>query len=73
MCEFCREWHDRDTICGADIKIHKCARETDLTTAQIMKSANDSKPGVVISQGGVAKGFFEINYCPICGRRLVHE
>lgn len=48
MCEFCRTWHDEDTICGADIKIYKCASETTLTTAQIIKNANDSKPGVVI-------------------------
>lgn len=44
MCEFCRQWHDENTICGSEIKIHKCAKETELTTAQIMKSTNDNKP-----------------------------
>lgn len=73
MCRFCKEWHDKNAIFGADIKIHKCANETNLTTAQIMKKTNDSKSGVVIFQGGVAKGYFEIDYCPICGRKLVEE
>lgn len=71
MCEFCRQWHDENTICGSEMKIYKCAKETELTTAQIMKSTNDNKPSVVIFQGGVAKGYFEIDYCPICGRKLV--
>ena len=73
MCEFCKNWYDKNTICGADIKIYKCANETELTTAQIMKNTNDNKPGVVIFQGGITKGYFEINYCPICGRKLVGE
>lgn len=73
MCEFCKNWHDKNTICGADIKIHKCANETELTTAQIMKNTNDNKPGAVIFQGGITKGYFEINYCPMCGRKLVEE
>ena len=74
MCEFCRTWHNKNTICGADIKIHKCASETTLTTAQIIKNANDSKPGVVILQNNaVAKGYFEIDYCPMCGRKLAEE
>lgn len=74
MCEFCREWHDKDAICGANMKIHKCVNETDLTTAQIMKSTNDNKPAVIVFQNNViAKGYFEIDYCPICGRKLVEE
>lgn len=73
MCRFCKEWYDKNAIFGADIKIHKCANETKLTTAQITENANDNKPAVVIFQDCVAKGYFEINYCPMCGRKLVEE
>lgn len=34
MCKFCENWHDENTICGADIKIYKCANETNLTERQ---------------------------------------
>lgn len=48
MCKFCENWHDKNTICGADIKINKCANETNLTCAQIMKNTCDKVPGIVI-------------------------
>lgn len=48
MCKFCEKWHDENTICGEDIKIHKCANETNLTCAQIMKNTCDKVPGIVI-------------------------
>ena len=48
MCKFCENWHDENTICGADIKIYKCANETNLTEAQILKNVRDNKPGIVI-------------------------
>lgn len=74
MCEFCRTWHNKNTICGADIKIHKCTSETDLTTAQIMKNPDDCRPGIVILSNNVtARGYFDIEFCPICGRKLVEE
>lgn len=73
MCEYCEELCYENTILGADIKIHKCANRADLTIAQIMKHASERKPGIVIYQGNLAKGHFEINYCPMCGRKLVEE
>jgi hypothetical protein len=74
MCEFCRKWHDENTICGANIKIYKCANETNLTNAQIMMNTGDKVPGIVIySNHCMAKGYFDIAFCPMCGRKLVEE
>lgn len=70
MCEFCKNWHDKNTICGADIKIHKCANETNLTEARILKNTGDDKPSVVIIAHTAAMGYFNIVFCPICGRKL---
>lgn len=71
MCEFCRQWNDENTICRAEIKIHKCANETNLTEAQILKNVGDNKPGIVIIARTAAVGYFNIEFCPMCGRKLV--
>lgn len=71
MCKFCENWHDENTICGADIKIYKCANETNLTEAQILKNVRDNKPGIVIFANAAAMGYFNIEFCPMCGRKLV--
>lgn len=63
MCEFCR-------ICGKDIKINPCASTTDLSDAQIIKNVNDEKAGIAIFKQCKAVGYFYINYCPMCGRKL---
>lgn len=73
MCKFCENWHDENTICGADIKIYKCANETNLTEAQILKNVRDNKPGIVIFANAATMGYFKIEFCPMCGRKLVKE
>lgn len=73
MCKFCENWHDENTICGEDIKIHKCANETELTEAQILKNFGDNKPAIVIFANAAAMGYFKIEFCPMCGRKLVEE
>lgn len=73
MCKFCKNWHDENTICGADIKINKCANETNLTEAQILKNVRDNKPAIVIFAHTAAMGYFNIEFCPMCGRKLVEE
>lgn len=73
MCKFCENWHDENTICGADIKIYKCANETNLTEAQILKNVRDNKPGIVIFANAANMGYFKIEFCPMCGRKLVEE
>ena len=73
MCKFCENWHDENTICGADIKIYKCANETNLTEAQILKNVRDNKPGIVIFANAATMGYLNIEFCPMCGRKLVEE
>ena len=73
MCKFCENWHDENTICGADIKIYKCANETNLTEAQILKNVRDNKPGIVIFANAATMGYFKIACSPMCGRKLVEE
>lgn len=72
MCDFCKDY-ENNRIFGADIPIKKCANETDLTDAQIMKNTGDKVPGIVIYTHGAAKGHFDIAFCPMCGRKLVEE
>ena len=73
MCEFCSYKNNPFIIYGKEIKINKCAKETDLTEAQIMRNRDDEVPGIVIYKGHSASGYFDINYCPICGRKLCDE
>lgn len=70
MCEFCKNYVE-DRIYGSNIPIKKCANKTELTHAYILKNRGDNFPGIVISSAGMSKGFFDIMYCPICGRKLV--
>lgn len=71
MCEYCESEHVvKGTFYGADIKIYKCANETDLRKCQIVKYLGDSQYSVVIDDGLFAKGYLNINYCPMCGRYL---
>ena len=71
MCEFCSYKNNTFIIYGKEIKINKCAKETDLTEAQVMRNRDDDVPGIVIYKGCSATGYFDINYCPMCGRKLV--
>ena len=71
MCEFCNS-NDKKQIFGSHIAIHKCANETNLTDAQIMMNTWDKVPGIVIySNHCMARGYFDISFCPMCGRKLV--
>ena len=72
MCDFCKNYSD-NRIFGTDIPIKKCAYETDLTDAQIMMNTGDKVPGIVIYSYCMAKGYFDIVFCPMCGRKLVEE
>ncbi len=69
MCDFCKNY-EKDKIFGANIPIRKCANETDLTTAQIIKCSGDEMAGIVFYSYGMAKGYFDIMFCPMCGRKL---
>ena len=71
MCKFCDYYHSsKGGVSGKGIKILKCANETDLTDCQVHKGENDNEFSVVIFSFGITKGYFNINFCPICGRDL---
>ena len=74
MCEFCKEWHSENTICGSDIPIYYCGnKDSTLTQAQILKNCADDRPGIVIYSGCKTMGYFDIKFGPMCGRELSHS
>lgn len=72
MCDFCKDY-ENNRIFGADIPIKKCTNETNLTRANVFKGCEDKVPSILISQSVVSMGYFNIAFCPMCGRKLVEE
>ena len=73
MCKFCDKYHSvKGGIAGAEIKIDKCSNETNLTDCQVVISKNDN-PALIIFSHGIAMGYFDIKFCPMCGRELRSE
>ncbi len=72
MCDFCKDY-ENNRIFGADIPIKKCTNETSLTRANVFKGCEDKVPSILISQSVVSMGYFNIAFCPMCGRKLVEE
>ena len=71
MCDFCKEWKEKDIIRGSDIPIYCCGhKDYALTQAQILKNCADDRPGIVIYSGCKEMGYFDIKFCPMCGREL---
>ncbi|MHB9924793.1 hypothetical protein [Clostridium botulinum] len=68
MCKHC------EGIFGKVIDIEESPdfKETQPNRAQIIQLKND-KPGIVLYKCGLAQGYFDIEYCPKCGRKLLGE
>ncbi|GAA0081340.1 hypothetical protein [Clostridium sp. CTA-6] len=68
MCKHC------EGIFGKDIFIKESPsyKETQPNKAQIVQLEND-KPGIVLFKNSLAQGYFDIEYCPKCGRKLLGE
>ena len=47
------------------------SQKAELTEAQILKNFGDNKPAIVIFANTAAMGYFNIEFCPMCGRKLV--
>lgn len=74
MCDYCRIWHGDNTICGQSFEINAVNDNHErFTDAQILQNENDKEPGIVIFLNGRARGYFNITYCPRCGRKLVED
>lgn len=74
MCEYCEEKTPKTEIFGKRFKLEKTAGYTDdimKHDAWIMKNKNDKKAGIMFCTYGSSGVYFDIDYCPMCGRKLV--
>ena len=55
------------------LKFINVRMKKNLTEAQILKNVRDNKPGIVIFANAATMGYFKIEFCPMCGRKLVEE
>lgn len=68
MCEFCMSKTGKGTEIGKDYPIHPCANGDLGVRAQYLDG------GIVLYRDrNTASGYFDIHYCPICGRRINKE
>lgn len=68
MCEFCMRHAGNGQECGKDYMIHPCANGDLGVRAEYIDG------GIVLfKEHNMASGYFDINYCPICGRRIGKE
>jgi hypothetical protein len=58
MCKYCKVPY------GKSIVIQNTPFNNE---AQIFQLKNDT-PGIALLTGGIAQGYFDIDYCPMCGR-----
>lgn len=73
-CKYCLDYNkDILNFIGHDFKLIKTAgyKENNIKyKSWIMKGKYDKKAGIMITEYGYNGAFFEINYCPMCGRKL---
>lgn len=68
ICEFCMRHAGNGQECGKDYQIHPCANGDLGVRAEYVDG------GIVLFKDhNMASGYFDINYCPICGRRVTKE
>jgi len=66
-CKYCSK------SIGADIEINKGTAGDNCPQIAIIHQTETDTPGIVLIKNHMASGYFEINYCPICGRKLTTE
>lgn len=71
MCKYCKQ-REKNIIKGKDFDLLPTAgfRNDRIYSSWIMKNENDEKAGIMISTNNGNAVYFDINYCPICGRKL---
>lgn len=70
-CEYCCKWNKLE-INGKDFDLKPTAgfKNDRRYSSWIMKGKEDKKAGIIIVTDGTNGVYFDINYCPICGRKL---
>lgn len=72
MCEYCKT-DIKMEILGKKFKLNKTAgyKEDYIKySSWIMQGKIDEKAGIFIAEYGMNGCFFDINYCPMCGRKI---
>ena len=75
-CEYCKNVEKISygmKIHGEYFKLHKTAGYKDeyiKYSSWVMKGKSDEKAGIFIAENGGNGVYFDINYCPICGRKV---
>lgn len=65
MCEFCMRKNSKRNTYGKDYPIHPCGNG-DLGVRAMYFDAGI----ILLKDYNTTSGYFDINYCPICGRRV---
>lgn len=65
MCNFCEQTTSKGHECGKDYPIHPCAHGDLGVRAQYF-----DKGIILFKDYNTASGYFDINFCPICGRKI---
>ena len=71
MCRYCEERNPLE-INGKQFELNPTAgfKNDRIYSSWIMKGKEDKKAGIMIGTNGSNGVYFDIDYCPMCGRRL---
>lgn len=69
MCEFCTGNNSQKVSVCKKIEAKKTASKTDIKDCQIFIYRKESPCLMIFDRFGHAS-YIDINYCPICGRKL---
>lgn len=72
MCGYCKEKSKNTEIMGKEFELKPTAgfKKDRIYSSWIMKRKNDKKVEIMIATNGTNGVYFDINYCPQCGRNL---
>jgi len=72
MCEYCRQ-RSKNEILGKELILQPTAGfyNDRNYSSWIMKNKADEKAGIMICTNGGNAVYFDINYCPMCGKKLI--
>ena len=72
MCEYCQS-KTNNTIAGKQFELQETAgfKKDRVYSSWIMKCKNDEKAGIFIITNGGNGVYHDINYCPMCGKKLI--